>query len=139
MIDREALKNNFLLHDDKMTIDFFADNMRPVAIKTSVRYVSLLILKKIFNVPVSNASSKLNLHRSSYYGVREMLSERIMIDEDQLVELLNEEYRFDTILKDFNCSKLKYREKDMKDVLKLICIDKMQIDKDLFEEIFKIR
>jgi len=91
VIDREALKNNFLLHDDKMTIDFFADNMRPVAIKTSVRYVSLLILKKIFNVPVSNASSKLNLHRSSYYGVREMLSERIMIDEVKRFQLFEAE------------------------------------------------
>ena len=138
MIDQAAIKSNFLLHDNKMTIDFFADNMRPVAVKTSVRYASLLILKKIFKVPVSNASAKLNLHRSSYYGVREMLNERIMIDEDQLVDLLNEEYRFDTILSDFDCSKLKYREKEMKDILKLICIDKMRIDKDLFDEIFKI-
>ena len=139
MIDRKSLKNNFLLHDDKMTIDFFVDNMRPVAVKTSVRFVGLLILKKIFNVPVSNAANKLHLHRSSYYGVREMLEERILIDEDQLVDLLNAEYQFDSILKDFNCVNLKRREKDMKDVLRLICLDKMQIDEDLFEEIFGLR
>ena len=137
MIDRDALKSNFLLHDNKMTIDFFADNMRPVAIKTSVRYASLLILKKIFKVPVSNAAEKLNLHRSSYYGVREILNERIMLDEDQLVSLLNEEYHFDSILKDLDCSNLKRREKEMKDVLRLICIEKMRIDEDLFDEIFR--
>lgn len=138
MIDRDALKSNFLLHDNKMTIDFFADNMRPVAIKTSVRYASLLILKKIFKVPVSNAAEKLNLHRSSYYGVREILNERIMLDEDQLVSLLNEEYHFDSILKDLDCSNLKKREKEMKDVLRLICIEKMRIDEDLFDEIFRM-
>lgn len=138
MIDRDALKSNFLLHDNKMTIDFFADNMRPVAIKTSVRYVSLLVLKKIFKVPVSNAAEKLSLHRSSYYGVREILDERLMLDEDQLVDLFNEEYHFDTILKDLDCSNLKRREKEMKDVLRLICIKKMRIDEDLFEEIFKL-
>lgn len=138
MIDRDALKSNFLLHDNKMTIDFFADNMRPVAIKTSVRYVSLLVLKKIFKVPVSNAAKKLSLHRSSYYGVREILDERLMLDEDQLVDLFNEEYHFDTILKDLDCSNLKRREKEMKDVLRLICIEKMRIDEDLFEEIFKL-
>ena len=138
MIDRDALKSNFLLHDNKMTIDFFADNMRPVAIKTSVRYVSLLVLKKIFKVPVSNAAEKLRLHRSSYYGVREILDERLMLDEDQLVDLFNEEYHFDTILKDLDCSNLKRREKEMKDVLRLICIKKMRIDEDLFEEIFKL-
>ena len=138
MIDRDALKSNFLLHDNKMTIDFFADNMRPVAIKTSVRYVSLLVLKKIFKVPVSNAAGKLRLHRSSYYGVREILDERLMLDEDQLVDLFNEEYHFDTILKDLDCSNLKRREKEMKDVLRLICIEKMRIDEDLFEEIFKL-
>lgn len=138
MIDRDALKSNFLLHDNKMTIDFFADNMRPVAIKTSVRYISLLILKKIFKVPVSNAAEKLRLHRSSYYGVREILNDRIMIDEDQLVSLLNEEYQFDTIFKEIDCSNLKRREKEMKDVLRLICIEKMRIDEDLFEEIFKL-
>lgn len=138
MIDRDALKSNFLLHDNKMTIDFFADNMRPVAIKTSVRYVSLLVLKKIFKVPVSNAAEKLSLHRSSYYGVREILDERLMLDEDQLVDLFNEEYHFDTILKDLDCSNLKRREKEMKDVLRLICIEKMRIDEDLFEEIFKL-
>lgn len=138
MIDRDALKSNFLLHDNKMTIDFFADNMRPVAIKTSVRYASLLILKKIFKVPVSNAAEKLNLHRSSYYGVREILNERIMLDEDQLVSLLNEEYHFDSILKDLDCSNLKKREKEMKDVLRLICIEKMRIDEDLFDEIFRL-
>lgn len=138
MIDRDALKSNFLLHDNKMTIDFFADNMRPVAIKTSVRYVSLLVLKKIFKVPVSNAAEKLRLHRSSYYGVREILDERLMLDEDQLVDLFNEEYHFDTILKDLDCSNLKRREKEMKDVLRLICIEKMRIDEDLFEEIFKL-
>lgn len=138
MIDRDALKSNFLLHDNKMTIDFFADNMRPVAIKTSVRYISLLILKKIFKVPVSNAAEKLRLHRSSYYGVREILTDRIMIDEDQLVSLLNEEYQFDTIFKEIDCSNLKRREKEMKDVLRLICIEKMRIDEDLFEEIFKL-
>lgn len=138
MIDRDALKSNFLLHDNKMTIDFFADNMRPVAIKTSVRYASLLVLKKIFKVPVSNAAEKLRLHRSSYYGVREILNERIMLDEDQLVSLLNEEYHFDTILKELDCSNLKRREKEMKDVLRLICIEKMRIDEDLFEEIFKL-
>lgn len=138
MIDRDALKSNFLLHDNKMTIDFFADNMRPVAIKTSVRYVSLLVLKKIFKVPVSNAAEKLNLHRSSYYGVREILNERIMLDEDQLVSLLNEEYHFDSILKDLDCSNLKRREKEMKDVLRLICIEKMRIDEDLFDEIFRL-
>ena len=138
MIDRDALKSNFLLHDNKMTIDFFADNMRPVAIKTSVRYASLLILKKIFKVPVSNAAEKLNLHRSSYYGVREILNERIMLDEDQLVSLLNEEYHFDSILKDLDCSNLKRREKEMKDVLRLICIEKMRIDEDLFDEIFRL-
>ena len=137
MIDRDALKSNFLLHDNKMTIDFFADNMRPVAIKTSVRYASLLILKKIFKVPVSNAAEKLNLHRSSYYGVREILNERIMLDEDQLVSLLNEEYHFDSILKDLDCSNLKRRENEMKDVLRLICIEKMRIDEDLFDEIFR--
>lgn len=138
MIDRDALKSNFLLHDNKMTIDFFADNMRPVAIKTSVRYVSLLVLKKIFKVPVSNAAEKLRLHRSSYYGVREILNERLMLDEDQLVDLFNEEYHFDTILKDLDCSNLKRREKEMKDVLRLICIEKMRIDEELFEEIFKL-
>ena len=138
MIDRDALKSNFLLHDNKMTIDFFADNMRPVAIKTSVRYVSLLVLKKIFKVPVSNSAEKLRLHRSSYYGVREILDERLMLDEDQLVDLFNEEYHFDTILKDLDCSNLKRREKEMKDVLRLICIEKMRIDEDLFEEIFKL-
>lgn len=138
MIDRDALKSNFLLHDNKMTIDFFADNMRPVAIKTSVRYVSLLVLKKIFKVPVSNAAEKLRLHRSSYYGVREILNERLMLDEDQLVDLFNEEYHFDTILKDLDCSNLKRREKEMKDVLRLVCIEKMRIDEDLFEEIFKL-
>ena len=138
MIDRDALKSNFLLHDNKMTIDFFADNMRPVAIKTSVRYASLLILKKIFKVPVSNAAEKLRLHRSSYYGVRDILNERIMLDEDQLVSLLNEEYHFDTILKDSDCSNLKRREKEMKDVLRRICIDKMRIDEDLFDEIFRL-
>lgn len=138
MIDRDALKSNFLLHDNKMTIDFFADNMRPVAIKTSVRYISLLILKKIFKVPVSNAAEKLRLHRSSYYGVREILNDRIMIDEDQLISLLNEEYQFDTIFKEIDCSNLKRREKEMKDVLRLICIEKMRIDEDLFEEIFKL-
>lgn len=138
MIDRDALKSNFLLHDNKMTIDFFADNMRPVAIKTSVRYVSLLVLKKIFKVPVSNAAEKLRLHRSSYYGVREILDERLMLDEDQLVDLFNEEYHFDTILKDLDCSNLKRREKEMKDVLRLVCIEKMRIDEDLFEEIFKL-
>ncbi len=138
MIDRNALKSNFLLHDNKMTIDFFADNMRPVAIKTSVRYASLLVLKKIFKVPVSNAAEKLRLHRSSYYGVREILNERIMLDEDQLVSLLNEEYHFDTILKDLDCSNLKRREKEMKDVLRLICIEKMRIDEDLFDEIFRL-
>lgn len=138
MIDRDALKSNFLLHDNKMTIDFFADNMRPVAIKTSVRYVSLLVLKKIFKVPVSNAAEKLRLHRSSYYGVREILDERLMLDEDQLVDLFNEEYHFDTILKDLDCSNLKRREKEMKDVLRLICIEKMRIDEELFEEIFKL-
>ena len=138
MIDRDALKSNFLLHDNKMTIDFFADNMRPVAIKTSVRYASLLILKKIFKVPVSNAAEKLHLHRSSYYGVREILNERIMLDEDQLVSLLNEEYHFDSILKDLDCSNLKRREKEMKDVLRLICIEKMRIDEDLFDEIFRL-
>lgn len=138
MIDRDALKSNFLLHDNKMTIDFFADNMRPVAIKTSVRYVSLLVLKKIFKVPVSNAAEKLRLHRSSYYGVREILDERLMLDEEQLVDLFNEEYHFDTILKDLDCSNLKRREKEMKDVLRLICIEKMRIDEDLFEEIFKL-
>lgn len=139
MIDRDALKSNFLLHDDKMTIDFFADNMRPVAVKTSVRYASLLILKKIFNVPVSNAANKLHLHRSSYYGVREMLNDRIMIDEDQLVDLLNAEYQFDSILNEYDCLNLKRREKGIKEVLKMICIDKMRIDKDLFEEIFGLR
>lgn len=138
MIDRDALKSNFLLHDNKMTIDFFADNMRPVAIKTSVRYASLLILKKIFKVPVSNAAEKLRLHRSSYYGVRDILNERIMLDEDQLVSLLNEEYHFDTILKDSDCSNLKRREKEMKDVLRRICIEKMRIDEDLFDEIFRL-
>lgn len=138
MIDRDALKSNFLLHDNKMTIDFFADNMRPVAIKTSVRYVSLLVLKKIFKVPVSNAAEKLHLHRSSYYGVREILDERLMLDEDQLVDLFNEEYHFDTILKDLDGSNLKRREKEMKDVLRLVCIEKMRIDEDLFEEIFKL-
>lgn len=138
MIDRDALKSNFLLHDNKMTIDFFADNMRPVAIKTSVRYISLLILKKIFKVPVSNSAEKFRLHRSSYYGVREILNDRIMIDEDQLVSLLNEEYQFDTIFKEIDCSNLKRREKEMKDVLRLICIEKMRIDEDLFEEIFKL-
>lgn len=138
MIDRDALKSNFLLHDNKMTIDFFADNMRPVAIKTSARYVSLLVLKKIFKVPVSNAAEKLRLHRSSYYGVREILDERLMLDEDQLVDLFNEEYHFDTILKDLDCSNLKRREKEMKDVLRLICIEKMRIDEELFEEIFKL-
>lgn len=138
MIDRDALKSNFLLHDNKMTIDFFADNMRPVAIKTSVRYVSLLVLKKIFKVPVSNAAEKLRLHRSSYYGVREILDERLMLNEDQLVDLFNEEYHFDTILKDLDCSNLKRREKEMKDVLRLVCIEKMRIDEDLFEEIFKL-
>ena len=138
MIDRDALKSNFLLHDNKMTIDFFADNMRPVAIKTSVRYVSLLVLKKIFKVPVSNAAEKLRLHRGSYYGVREILDERLMLDEDQLVDLFNEEYHFDTILKDLDCSNLKRREKEMKDVLRLVCIEKMRIDEDLFEEIFKL-
>lgn len=138
MINRDALKSNFLLHDNKMTIDFFADNMRPVAIKTSVRYVSLLVLKKIFKVPVSNAAEKLRLHRSSYYGVREILDERLMLDEDQLVDLFNEEYHFDTILKDLDCSNLKRREKEMKDVLRLVCIEKMRIDEDLFEEIFKL-
>lgn len=139
MIDRDALKSNFLLHDNKMTIDFFADNMRPVAIKTSVRYASLLILKKIFKVPVSNAAEKLRLHRSSYYGVRDILNERIMLDEDQLVSLLNEEYHFDTILKDSDCSNLKRREKEMKDVLRRICIEKMRIDEDLFDEIFRLK
>ena len=138
MIDRDALKSNFLLHDDKMTIDFFADNMRPVAVKTSVRYASLLILKKIFKVPVSNAAEKLRLHRSSYYGVRDILNDRIMLDEDQLVSLLNEEYHFDTILKDSDCSNLKRREKEMKDVLRRICIEKMRIDEDLFDEIFRL-
>lgn len=138
MINGDALKSNFLLHDNKMTIDFFADNMRPVAIKTSVRYVSLLVLKKIFKVPVSNAAEKLRLHRSSYYGVREILDERLMLDEDQLVDLFNEEYHFDTILKDLDCSNLKRREKEMKDVLRLVCIEKMRIDEDLFEEIFKL-
>lgn len=138
MIDRDALKSNFLLHDNKMTIDFFADNMRPVAIKTSVRYASLLILKKIFKVPVSNAAEKLRLHRSSYYGVRDILNDRIMLDEDQLVSLLNEEYHFDTILKDSDCSNLKRREKEMKDVLRRICIEKMRIDEDLFDEIFRL-
>lgn len=138
MIDRDALKSNFLLHDNKMTIDFFADNMRPVAIKTSVRYASLLILKKIFKVPVSNAAEKLRLHRSSYYGVRDILNERIKLDEDQLVSLLNEEYHFDTILKDSDCSNLKRREKEMKDVLRRICIEKMRIDEDLFDEIFRL-
>ena len=138
MIDKDALKSNFLLHDNKMTIDFFADNMRPVAIKTSVRYASLLILKKIFKVPVSNAAEKLRLHRSSYYGVRDILNDRIMLDEDQLVSLLNEEYHFDTILKDSDCSNLKRREKEMKDVLRRICIEKMRIDEDLFDEIFRL-
>ena len=138
MIDRDALKSNFLLHDNKMTIDFFADNMRPVAIKTSVRYASLLILKKIFKVPVSNAAEKLRLHRSSYYGVRDILNDRIMLDEDQLVSLLNEEYHFDTILKDSDCSNLKRREKEMKDVLRRICIEKMRLDEDLFDEIFRL-
>ena len=138
MIDRDALKSNFLLHDNKMTIDFFADNMRPVAIKTSVRYVSLLVLKKIFKVPVSNAAEKLRLHRSSYYGVREILDERLMLDEDQLGDLFNEEYHFDTILKDLDCSNLKRREKEMKDLLRLVCIEKMRRDEDLFEEIFKL-
>lgn len=138
MINKDALKSNFLLHDNKMTIDFFADNMRPVAIKTSVRYASLLILKKIFKVPVSNAAEKLHLHRSSYYGVRDILNERIMLDEDQLVSLLNEEYHFDTILKDSDCSNLKRREKEMKDVLRRICIEKMRIDEDLFDEIFRL-
>lgn len=138
MINKDALKSNFLLHDNKMTIDFFADNMRPVAIKTSVRYASLLILKKIFKVPVSNAAEKLHLHRSSYYGVRDILNERIMLDEDHLVSLLNEEYHFDTILKDSDCSNLKRREKEMKDVLRRICIEKMRIDEDLFDEIFRL-
>ena len=61
-----------------------------------------------------------------------------MLDEDQLVSLLNEEYHFDSILKDLDCSNLKRREKEMKDVLRLICIEKMRIDEDLFDEIFRL-
>ena len=138
MIDQKSLRSNFLLHDDRMTIDFFADNMRPVAVKTSVRYACLLVLKKIFNVPVSNAAAKLHLHRSSYYGVRDMLNSKILIDEDQLVDLLNKEYCFDSILAEVDCANLKRRDTQMKNVLKLICIDKMKIDEDLFEDIFRL-
>ena len=51
MIKDSSISQNFKLHSDKMTIEYFITNMRPISVRTSLRYLVQLILKEVFEIP----------------------------------------------------------------------------------------
>ena len=137
-MDREtAIKQNFKIHSSKMTADFFVTNMRPVAVRTSLRYLTLLVMKKIFSLSISSVTSKLKLQRNSYYGIKDAVSQRIRLSEEEIIESLENEYHFsDLIDEEYNHKLIKSSESEIYSLAEKICKDKMNVSQERFLEAF---
>lgn len=137
-MDRDtAIKQNFKMHSSKMTADFFVTNMRPVAVRTSLRYLTLLVMKKIFSLSISSVTSKLKLQRNSYYGIKDAVSQRIRLSEEEIIESLENEYHFsDLIDEEYNHKLIKSSESEIYSLAEKICKDKMNVSQERFLEAF---
>ena len=132
-----AIKQNFKMHSSKMTADFFVTNMRPVAVRTSLRYLTLLVMKKIFSLSISSVTDKLRLQRNSYYGIRDAVSQRIRLSEEEIIEALENEYHFSDLIDDrYNHKLIKSSRSEIYHLAEKICKDKMKVSSERFVEAF---
>ena len=139
MIEESSISQNFKLHSDKMTVEYFITNMRPISVRTSLRYLIQLILKEIFEIPVLRSSMVLNLQRNSYYGARNAASERIRLSEREVSNLLDNQYHFsDLRSEDYDRRAMKSSNSEITDLVNKILTEKMQLSNTYVEAILKI-
>ena len=139
MIKDSSISQNFKLHSDKMTIEYFITNMRPISVRTSLRYLVQLILKEVFEIPVLRSSTVLNLQRNSYYGARNAASERIRLSEKEVSDLLDNQYHFsDLRSEDYDRKMMKSSNEDIIDLVKTILKDRMKLSNAYTEAVLKI-
>ena len=133
----KAITQNFKMHSSKMTADFFVTNMRAIAVRTSLRYLTLLVMKRIFLLSISSVTSKLRLQRNSYYGVKDAVNQRIRLSEKEIIEALENEYHFsDLIDEDYNRKIVKSSRSEIYHLAEKICKDKMNVSSERFLEAF---
>ncbi len=139
MIEESSVRQNFKLHSDKMTVEYFITNMRPISVRTSLRYLIQLILKEIFEIPVLRSSMVLNLQRNSYYGARNAASERIRLSEREVSDLLDNQYHFsDLRSEDYDRRVMKSSNSEIIELVNKILTEKMQLSNTCVEAILKI-
>lgn len=139
MIEESSISQNFKLHSDKMTVEYFVTNMRPISVRTSLRYLIQLILKEIFEIPVLRSSMVLNLQRNSYYGARNAASERIRLSEREVSNLLDNQYHFsDLRSEDYDRRAMKSSNSEIIELVNKILTEKMQLSNTYVEAILKI-
>lgn len=139
MIEESSISQNFKLHSDKMTVEYFITNMRPISVRTSLRYLIQLILKEIFEIPVLRSSMVLNLQRNSYYGARNAASERIRLSEREVSNLLDNQYHFsDLRSEDYDRRAMKSSNSEITELVNKILTEKMQLSNTYVEAILKI-
>lgn len=139
MIEESSISQNFKLHSNKMTVEYFITNMRPISVRTSLRYLIQLILKEIFEIPVLRSSMVLNLQRNSYYGARNAASERIRLSEREISNLLDNQYHFsDLRSEDYDRRAMKSSNSEITELVNKILTEKMQLSNTYVEVILKI-
>lgn len=139
MIEESSISQNFKLHSDKMTVEYFVTNMRPISVRTSLRYLIQLILKEIFEIPVLRSSMVLNLQRNSYYGARNAASERIRLSEREVSNLLDNQYHFsDLRSENYDRRAMKSSNSEIIELVNKILTEKMQLSNTCVEAILKI-
>ena len=132
-----AIKQNFKMHSSKMTADFFVTNMRPVAVRTSLRYLTLLVMKRIFSLSISSVTNRLRLQRNSYYGIKDAVSQRIRLSEEEIIEALENEYHFSDLVDDsYDHRLIKSSRHEIYRLAEKICKDKMNVSSERFIEAF---
>ena len=132
-----AIKQNFKMHSSKMTADFFVTNMRPVAVRTSLRYLTLLVMKRIFSLSISSVTNRLRLQRNSYYGIKDAVSQRIRLSEEEIIEALENEYHFSDLIDDsYDHRLIKSSNHEIYRLAEKICKDKMNVSSERFIEAF---
>ena len=123
-----AIKQNFKMHSSKMTADFFVTNMRPVAVRTSLRYLTLLVMKRIFSLSISSVTNRLRLQRNSYYGIKDAVSQRIRLSEEEIIEALENEYHFSDLIDDsYDHRLIKSSKHEIYRLAEKFCKDKMNV------------
>ena len=102
-----AIKQNFKMHSSKMTADFFVTNMR------------------------------LRLQRNSYYGIKDAVSQRIRLSEEEIIEALENEYHFSDLIDDsYDHRLIKSSKHEIYRLAEKICKDKMNVSSERFIEAF---